>query len=642
MPQPEAPPTAAREKMFQYDETLPRLPVPELHATFAGLRDSVRAVIESEDELREYDRLVEMAIPQLQAAQDVLRKRAEELPNYIGPWWTEFAYLRSRYPNVLNTNVFCVRDSDFDALGAPHPLTVDPVVRAAMVARESLAFRRMILREELPVEKMAGKQPMCMKQYRSYWTTRIPGIEMDTLHVPDPATCKRIAIMHRGAFFFVSAVLNDETEDDLNLAELTEVMRLGFSKLRPPHPDECIGTLTAAERPKWATARQELESRSANNRRVLRELLQVVTIICVDDEPVNSLKEGINRASHEHPHNRWYDRSSLRIVSSNGICMEHGDHTAMDAIVMASTPVDLMSKFSRDFVQQGGLKTTVVRANFEPLKYLEMVHWDLHPSVKTLIREAAETHEANCRGIEIDCFSYLGFGREALRNAKINADAFVQQALQLAVWRDRGHVLPVYETASTRLYREGRTDTIRSLTLEQKLFVTTFDDHTVSAIEKKKRFGAALSKHAAITTRSSMGKGYDRHLLALRIAQQHVLNKTLPKVFDNPAVVRSSTYQLLTSQMIGRYFVGGFAHVLDDGYGCCYYLRRNAICIVVSGCNRAGLTNLDRFQRNLTKAFHDLAMLVMSPSENIDEPIAKTPTQKPEKQQAKETEKSKL
>jgi hypothetical protein len=605
----DAPP---EERMFQYDESRQPLPVPKLEATFASLRDSLVAVAESDAELTEYDAQVQAAIPKLQEAQAVLHRRAETQTNYVGPWWTEFGYLRNRFPNVLNTNVFCVRDSDFDALGSPHPLSVDPVVRTALTAQESLIFRRAIMKETLPVERFGGKEPMCMAQYRRYWTTRIPGPECDVIYEPSPQECRHVGIMHRGALFFVRAVIDDASDDDLSVAELVEVIRLGLSKVRPPPLDDCVGTLTAADRDKWAVAWKELERRSANNRKIFDMLLKCVTVICLDDIPVTSLKEGINRASHELPHNRWFDRSSLRIVSSNGISMEHGDHTAMDAIVMASTPVDFMASYSRDFVRSGGLQKAPIRKGFQPAKYLDMANWDLSPSISIMIREARDAHAANCEGVEIDCYTYLGFGRDALRNAKVNSDAFVQQALQLAFFRDRGFVVPVYETASTRLFKDGRTETIRSLTPEQKLFVTSFDDQTVSTEEKTRRFAAAMKKHAAITMRASTGKGHDRHLLTLRIAQQHELRRELPHVFKLPIVTRSASYQLLTSQMVGRLFVGGFAHVMDDGYGCCYYLRRNAICIVVSGCKRAGKTDLERFKSNLTRAFHDLAQLAMA------------------------------
>lgn len=598
------------EKTFQYDDELPALPLPRVESTFKRLRESLLAVKPTEEQLAEYDAKAAEAVVALDEAQQLLKARAALFPSYLGDWWEEFAYLRNRFPNVLNTNVFCVRDSDFDALGSPNPLSHDPVVRAALMAFESMSFRTLVEKQLLPPEKLLGRHPMCMRQYRNYWTVRKPRHDCDEIHHATFDSVREISVLHRGALFFIN--VRPTNEPELNVAEIIETLRLGLSRIRPPPRDECVPILTSMDRESWASAWEELEKKSENNRQILERICNSMTTICIDDEPVTTLNEGINRASHLHAHNRWFDRSSLRIVSSNGISMEHGDHTAMDAIVMASTPVDLMTKMSRRFVHGGGLVKTKPRANFKATAYLENTKFDLTSSLRSTILSAYDAHAEACKGIEVDTYVYLGFGRDALRSAKINADAFVQQALQLAFFRDRRRVVPVYESASTRLFATGRTDTIRSLTVEQRAFVEAMDSPDVPAEQKLKLLTAAIKRHGAITQAASTGKGYDRHLMALRLAQQVALRKELPKVFELAPVAEASSYQLLTSQMIGQYFVGGFAHVLDDGYGCCYYLRRNAICIIVSGCSKAGHTDVARFKGQLTQAFHDMWQLVQS------------------------------
>ena len=616
---------AGKPSTFQYDDELPDLPLPTLRATLGGLRRAVLALKPTQSQIEDFDKCAAEAEPQLKRAQDALQERERTLPNsYLGGWWDEYAYLRNRYPNVLNTNVFCVRDSDFDALGEPNPLSHDPVVRTALTARESLEFRRLVVKEQLPPEKFMGRHPMCMRQYRRYWTVRKPGLECDTIEGVEPRKARSIHIMHRGAMFFIDAI-DAHDGSELNVAELIAVLRLGLSKLRPPPLNECVGSLTALPRTEWAKAWQHLEKLSGENKATLEGICHAVTTIALDDTPVTTLHEGINRAAHEHSHNRWFDRSSLRIVSSNGVVMEHGDHTAMDAIVMASTPVDYMAGNTKAFVQGGGLQKSQCREGFQAEKYLRMVRWELDDHIRKTIEGAQSQHAANCRHIEVDTYTYAGFGRDSLRHANTNADAFVQQALQLAFYRDRRKVTPVYETASTRLFKFGRTDTIRSLTVEQRQFVEAFDDPKVPKETKRKLFNRAMKAHAQLSMHASTGKGIDRHLMALRIAQQTLLQEPLPAIFSLPIVAQASNYQLLTSQMVGRHFVGGFCHVLPDGYGCCYYLRRNAICIVVAGCNVEGLTSVDRFQLNLTRTFHDLAAIGMDEAEVLPQPAEVLP-----------------
>lgn len=51
----------------------------------------------------------------------------------------------------------------------------------------------------------------------------------------------------------------------------------------------------------------------------------------------------------------------------------------------------------------------------------------------------------------------------------------MQVALQVAQRRDQGRVVPTYETASSRAFFHGRTETCRALTAEVKAFVEIVD-----------------------------------------------------------------------------------------------------------------------------------------------------------------------
>lgn len=69
----------------------------------------------------------------------------------------------------------------------------------------------------------------------------------------------------------------------------------------------------------------------------------------------------------------------------------------------------------------------------------------------------------------------------------------------------------------TRLYLQGRTETVRSLTIEAKDFVRAFVDETVSPEEKYKLLVKAAELHAKMYKDCMNGKGIDRHLFALYV-----------------------------------------------------------------------------------------------------------------------------
>lgn len=74
----------------------------------------------------------------------------------------------------------------------------------------------------------------------------------------------------------------------------------------------------------------------------------------------------------------------------------------------------------------------------------------------------------------VSCIRY----KHALTNksARVSPDSFIQQALQLAWYKDQGYVSATYESASTRGFLHGRTETIRSVTADSRTFVKAMLD----------------------------------------------------------------------------------------------------------------------------------------------------------------------
>ena len=64
--------------------------------------------------------------------------------------------------------------------------------------------------------------------------------------------------------------------------------------------------------------------------------------------------------------------------------------------------------------------------------------------------------------------------------ALLSPDAYIQMALQLAWYRTHGTFTATYETALTRLFEHGRTETIRALTAESRQFVLSMCDPNTS------------------------------------------------------------------------------------------------------------------------------------------------------------------
>ncbi|KAJ1669190.1 Carnitine O-acetyltransferase mitochondrial, partial [Spiromyces aspiralis] len=106
----------------------------------------------------------------------------------------------------------------------------------------------------------------------------------------------------------------------------------------------------------------------------------------------------------------------------------------------------------------------------------KLLRWSVDSRVRQAI-EAAEAHAVRmAQSIHLRLGEVAGLGSDYIKKAKVSPDAFVQMALQLAYYRLHGQPCATYETASTRAFLHGRTETIRSCSSESLAFTKAFDD----------------------------------------------------------------------------------------------------------------------------------------------------------------------
>lgn len=145
-------------------------------------------------------------------------------------------------------------------------------------------------------------------------------------------------------------------------------------------------------------------------------------------------------------------------------------------------------------------------------------------------------------------------------------------ALQLAYFRYYGKFSLTYEASMTRLYVQGRTETVRSCTPESSAWVRSMDDEKFTTAERVKLLQEACKQHQKGYLEAMTGKGVDRHLFCL-----YVVSKYLE--VDSPFLksVFSESWRLSTSQTphgqtskinLKKYpelqsFVGGFGPISD-------------------------------------------------------------------------------
>ncbi|XP_017376967.1 peroxisomal carnitine O-octanoyltransferase-like [Cebus imitator] len=132
-----------------------------------------------------------------------------------------------------------------------------------------------------------------------------------------------------------------------------------------------------------------------------------------------------------------------------------------------------------------------------------------------------------------------------------------------------------YETAMTRYFYHGRTETVRSCTVEAVRWCQSMQDPSTTLHEQQQKMLQAFAKHNKMMKDCSAGKGFDRHLLGLSlIAKEEGL--PVPELFTDPLFTKSGGGGnfVLSTSLIGYLRVQGVVvPMVHNGYGFFYHIR---------------------------------------------------------------------
>lgn len=109
----------------------------------------------------------------------------------------------------------------------------------------------------------------------------------------------------------------------------------------------------------------------------------------------------------------------------------------------------------------------------------------------------------------------------------------------------------------------------------------------------------ACNYHTKYMKEASDGFGCDRLLLGLRMIAKENGMET-PAIFKDVANLRSTHWNLSTSQMNSEYCITGFGPVVEDGYGACYNIRKSALYFQISSYIPHPATNSRSFSTFLS------------------------------------------
>uniref|UniRef100_A0A8C8HW78 carnitine O-palmitoyltransferase n=1 Tax=Oncorhynchus tshawytscha TaxID=74940 RepID=A0A8C8HW78_ONCTS len=556
--------------LYSYQTSLPCLPVPPIKDTLERYLESVRPLLSGPGFQRMTVLAAQFENSLGNRLQRYLKLKALWATNYVSDWWEEYIYLRGRGPIMVNSNYYGM---DFLYV-TPTPIQA---ARAGNTITALLLYRRKVNSEQLTPVSPATIIPLCAAQCeRMFNTTRTPGEETDVLqHWQDS---EFVTVYHRGRYFRLWVYKAGRL---LSPREIEYQIQRILDDPSPPGPGEDrLGALTAGDRVPWCAVRKQYFS-SGVNKRSLDCIERAAFFVTLDDEeqgmmgedPVGNLDRYAKSLLHGKCYDRWFDKSFSVVVYKNGKNGLNAEHSWADAPTVAHLWEFTLATdaFQLGYTEDGHCKGEVERSLPPP----QRLTWDIPEQVSISLSVAQALAD------DVDChvFPFRDFGKGRIKKLKISPDAFIQLALQLAYYRDRKTFCLTYEASMTRLFREGRTETVRSCSNEGCAFVKAGPEHC------RRLFRLAAEKHQNLYRLAMTGSGIDRHLFCL-----YVVSKYLG--VESPFLTE----------------------VADDGYGVSYIIvGEDMINYHVSCKHSFSETDSHRFGAQISRALLDL-LSVLTPA----------------------------
>ncbi|KAF8150795.1 acyltransferase ChoActase/COT/CPT [Crassisporium funariophilum] len=402
-----------------------------------------------------------------------------------------------------------------------------------------------------------------------------------------------------------------------------------------------VGVLSADERDRWANNLQHLLSLSPTNRKSHQAMLHSVMGLSLEHttymiSPSFSLSNTHNQTSAQsaldsHLHtirgtpqnvsNRFFDKAFTLIVDPSTRAGASGEHSPVDALVPSIVAehgvvqgVDAEAFESRD--GDAGKADT---------PGWDRLDWVADNKIWKECQAATERANKILENSDDSVLWFKKFGNDwikSLGDLKFSPDAFIQMALQLAWYRTRGEFTATYETVLTRMFKHGRTETLRTYSRESRHWVLSMCDPKASQTLRFRLLQQAISSHSRRTREAMTGRGIDRHLLGLRLLLRP-LNGESALLFEDELFERSSTWKLSTSGLsAGLLFKGtGFGAGYEDGYGINYLAAPEIIKFGIESKFSSALTSTEKFKEALVGAMeemHTMCEVAMENRRNVE------------------------
>ncbi|NXF36835.1 OCTC octanoyltransferase, partial [Nyctibius bracteatus] len=602
---------SSEERTFQYQDSLPSLPVPPLDESLSKYLDAVKPFLNEEEYQRTEDIVKKFENGLGKELHQKLLERAKMRRNWLEEWWLNVAYLDLR----ISTQIHC-------NMGGPGPYIEHcwppkegtQIERACVNIWHTLKYWELLRAEKVAIER-SGNVVLDMNQFRMlFCTCKIPGVTRDSIgsyfKTEAEGECpSHLIVLCRGRVFAFDAIHegNMVTPPEI-FRQLTYIQKRCHSEPEGPG----LAALTSNERTKWAELREYLIALDLKNLALLEKIQRSLFVVCLDDSSPHATPEDYTEVTRlgltGDPTVRWGDKSYNSIFFSNGTCSAFCDHSPFDAMAL----ITMLSHAEKKIIENEGKWKGSDKVRDIP--WPEELVFTVDQNLINEIGRTKELYYKKVSDLQLVNYVFTAFGKALIRKKKLHPDTFVQLALQLAYYKCHGRPGCCYETAMTRQFYHGRTETIRSCTMEAVEWCKSMLDPSDSTYQRLQLMHNAFAKHNKMRKECENGKGFDRHLLGLLlIAQEQGL--PVPELYvDNAFTASGGGGNFILSTSLTGYtrFSGSALPMVHHGYGFFYSIRDDRIVTTCSSWKSCPETEAEVLCRTVFQCFHDMLQLTVA------------------------------
>lgn len=551
--------------MYQFQDSLPKLPLPKLEDTCKQYIQMVTPLL-SDSELAR----TKAAVTEFQQGMGVeLQKQLEMIDGFTK---TNYLHQDARYlePRVsyLTERSTVVASPILTTEKYPFTHIVANVIFNTLQFHLKIKYRQ--LEPDRDIFRRGNKPPLCMAQYDNlFGTIRIPEIRCDRFQ--KVKNSEHIVVIRQNVFYALKLLPEDKLATVEAIAQQLDWILENTPSNEPP-----VGVLTGLTRPQWAVVRSYLTNLDLENSRSLELLDSALFIVCLDEIMPSDIETLAKTAfTGDAGQNRWFDKPIQLVFNPSGQFAVTVEHSHIDGYSAAR----LIDEVNQEFKS---LQEPLTSSSVAELESPQRLYWKLDPILLERVEQASKFAQHLSDEIEIGVAIFDEFGSDFIQQHGLIADAVFLLSLQIASTRLHGRIgTSILQVVHTRGFRSGRWDDAFAVTPQSLDLIQAFTEQASDEV----RFSAlklAVNAHLQRVFDAKKGRGPIQHLHALYRLAHHQAS-SIPEIFQDQTFLDFIIDPIIDVSTTGNSIGTELCCITPPrGYGIGYIIDCNRITLTVT------------------------------------------------------------